>query len=84
MSMITFGQFSQGLTDTSLIKCYPRSWSFLSYLREIILHTYDNSIEYHVMELNDDNATERFLFKLSEAESKNMSFQGVNEFTGIE
>lgn len=36
------------------------------------------------MDLNDGNATERFLFKLNEAESKNMSFQGVNEFTGIE
>jgi hypothetical protein len=55
-----------------------------SYLREIILYKYDNSIEYHVMDLNDSNATERFLFKLNEAESKNMSFQGLNEFTGIE
>lgn len=36
------------------------------------------------MDLNDGNATERFLFKLNEAENKNMSFQGVNEFTGIE
>ena len=55
-----------------------------SYLREIILHKYDNSIEYHVMDLNDTNATERFLFKLNEVDSKNMSFQGLNQFTGIE
>jgi len=55
-----------------------------SYLREIILHKYDNSIEYRVMDLNDGNATERFLFQLNEAESKNMSFQGLNQFTGIE
>jgi hypothetical protein len=55
-----------------------------SYLREIILHKYDNSIEYRVMDLNDGNATERFLFQLNEAESKNISFQGLNQFTGIE
>jgi hypothetical protein len=55
-----------------------------SYLREIILHKYDNSIEYRVMDLNDGNATERFLFQLNEAESKNMTFQGLNQFTGIE
>jgi hypothetical protein len=36
------------------------------------------------MELNNGNATERFLSKLNEAESKNISFQGLNEFTGIE
>jgi hypothetical protein len=55
-----------------------------SYLREIILHKYDNSIEYHVMDLNNDNATEQFLFQLNQAESKNISFQGSNQFTGIE
>ncbi len=49
-----------------------------------ILDKYDNSIEYHVMDLNDRNTTERFLFRLNEAESKNMSFQGLNQFTGIE
>ena len=56
-----------------------------SYLREIILHKYDNSIEYRLMDLGDNsNATERFLFQSNEAESKNMSFQGLNQFTGIE
>jgi hypothetical protein len=55
-----------------------------SYLREIILHKYDNSIEYRLMDLDDSNASERFLFQLNEAESKKMSFQGLNQFTGIE
>jgi hypothetical protein len=37
------------------------------------------------MDLDDNsNATERFLFQSNEAESKNMSFQGLNQFTGIE
>jgi hypothetical protein len=55
-----------------------------SYLREIILHKYDNSIEYRLMDLNDRNATEQFVFQLSETESRSMSFQGSNQFTGIE
>ena len=55
-----------------------------SYLRQIILHKYDNSIEYRLMDLDDSNASERFLFQLNEAESKNMSFLGLNQFTGIE
>ena len=55
-----------------------------SYLRQIILHKYDNSIEYRLVDLDDSNASERFLFQLNEAESKNMSFLGLNQFTGIE
>lgn len=55
-----------------------------SYLREIILQKYDNSIEYRVMDLNDSNRTERFVFHLNKAESRTMSFQGLNQFTGIE
>jgi hypothetical protein len=55
-----------------------------SYLRQIILHKYNNSIEYRLMDLDDSNASERFLFQLNEAESKNMSFLGLNQFTGIE
>jgi hypothetical protein len=58
-----------------------------SYLREIILHKYDKSIEYHIIDLNASNSRntiEHFLFQLNEAESKNMSFQGLNQFTGIE
>jgi hypothetical protein len=56
-----------------------------SYLCEIILHKYDNSIEYRLMDLDDNsNATKRFLFQSNEAESKNMSFQGLNQFTEIE
>ena len=35
-----------------------------SYLRQIILHKYDNSIEYRLMDLDDSNANERFLFQL--------------------
>lgn len=57
-----------------------------SYLREIILHKYGNSIEYRVMDLNASSGTKAidcFLFQLNEAESKNMSFQGLNQFTGI-
>ncbi len=41
-------------------------------------------IEYRVMDLNDYNETEQFLFQLNQAESKNISFQGSNQFTGIE
>jgi hypothetical protein len=58
-----------------------------SYLREIILHKYDKSIEYRVIDLNASNgstAVEHSIFQLNEAESKDMSFQGLNQFTGIE
>jgi hypothetical protein len=55
-----------------------------AYLCEIILHKYDNSIEYRLLDLNDSNTTERFVFQLNTAESRNMSFQGLNQFTGIE
>lgn len=55
-----------------------------SYLREIILRKYDNSIDYRVLDLNDSNAIERFVFQLNSAESRNLSFQGLNQFTGIE
>ena len=54
------------------------------YLREIILNKHDNLIEYRVIYLNDRNATERFVFQLNEVESTSMSFQGSNQFTGIE
>jgi hypothetical protein len=43
-----------------------------SYLREIILHRYDNSIEYCVTDLinnNNNNAIEDFTFQLSKARS---------------
>lgn len=55
-----------------------------SYLREIILHEHDNSIEYHLTDLNGNIAIEQFVFQLNKAESKNISFQGSNQFTGIE
>ena len=59
-----------------------------SYLREIILHRYNNSIEYRVTDLDDDNdnnnATEHFTFQLDMAKSTSKSFQGSNQFTGIE
>ena len=55
-----------------------------SYIREIILHKHDNSIEYRLMDLNDSNAIERFVFQLNKAESRNLSFQGLSQFTGIE
>ena len=41
-----------------------------SYLREIILHRYDNSIEYHVTDLDDNNAIdEQFIFQLGKAQA---------------
>jgi hypothetical protein len=56
-----------------------------SYLREIILHRYDNSIEYRVTDLDDNNnAIEHFTFQLGEAKSTTKSFQGSSQFTGIE
>jgi hypothetical protein len=40
------------------------------YLREIILHRYDNSIEYPVTDLDDNNAIdEQFLFQLGKAQA---------------
>jgi hypothetical protein len=36
------------------------------------------------MDLDDSSASERFLFQLNETESKNISFRGLNQFTGIE
>jgi hypothetical protein len=54
------------------------------YLREIILHRYDNSIEYRVTDLSDNKAIECFTFHLGKAERTSRSFQGSNQFTGIE
>jgi hypothetical protein len=54
------------------------------YLREIILHRYDNSIEYRVTDLSDNKAIECFTFHLGKAERMSRSFQGSNQFTGIE
>ncbi len=56
-----------------------------SYLRQIIiLHKYDNAIEYRVMDLNDRDAIERFVFELNNSENRSISFQGFNQSTGIE
>jgi hypothetical protein len=61
-----------------------------SYLREIILHRYDNSIEYRVTDLednnnnNNNNAIEHFTFQLGKAKSTTKLFQGSSQFTGIE
>jgi hypothetical protein len=57
-----------------------------SYLREIIVHRYDNSIEYRVTDLDDNNnnAIEDFTFQLGKAKSTSKSFQGSSQFTGIE
>jgi hypothetical protein len=55
-----------------------------SYLREIILHKHDNSIKYSLTDLNGTNVIEQFVSQLNKAESRNMSFQGSNQFTGIE
>jgi hypothetical protein len=60
-----------------------------SYLREIILHRYDNSIEYRVTDLDDNNnnnnnAIEYFTFQLGKPKSTSKSFQGSSQFTGIE
>jgi hypothetical protein len=54
------------------------------YLREISLHRYDNSIEYRVTDLSDNNAIECFTFHLGRVERTNRPFQGSNQFTGIE
>ncbi len=55
-----------------------------SYLREIILHKHDYSIEYRLTDLNGNNAIEQFVFQLNKSESRSMSFQGSNHFTGVE
>ena len=55
-----------------------------SYLREIILHRCDDTIEYSVTELSDNNAIEYFTFHIGNAENTGRLFQGSNQFTGIE
>jgi hypothetical protein len=54
------------------------------YLREIILYRHDSSIDYRVTDLSDNKARECFTFHLSIAETTSRSFQGFNQFTGIE
>jgi hypothetical protein len=53
------------------------------YLREISLHRYDNSIEYRITDLSDNNAIECFTFHLGRVERTNRPFQGSNQFTEI-
>jgi hypothetical protein len=55
-----------------------------SYLREIVLHKHRNSIEYSVTDLDGNNAIERFELQLNKLQNRNISFQGLNQFTGIE
>ena len=81
MSTITFGQFLQGFRY-KFTKVVPIVGH--SYLREIILHKHDYSIEYRLTDLNGNNAIEQFVFQLNKSESRSMSFQGSNQFTGVE
>jgi hypothetical protein len=55
-----------------------------SYLREIILNRYDNSIEYCVSDLTDNNMMERFTLQLGTTENRSISFKCLDQFTGIE
>jgi len=55
-----------------------------SYLKQIMLHKHDNSTEHCVIDLNDRDDIEQFVFELNKVERRIMSFQGFNHLTGIE
>lgn len=58
------------------------SWSFLFTRNGASQHP--NSIEYHVADLDGNNEIEWFVLQLDKLQNRNISFQDLNQFTGIE